>query len=350
MSATPFDHPLLSGLLGDAEVAAYFEPAAEIDAMIRFERELAVAQAAEGVIPPDAARHIARHIDAFRPDLAALARGAERDGVVGPEFVRQLRAFLGEQGRFAHFGATSQDAVDTALVLRLRPILDLLGARLDAVTAALATLASAQGSHRLMGRTRMQDAMPITVGDKIATWSAPLARDRARLAELRPRLLVLQFGGAVGTRDGLDGKGAAIAQRLAEALGLGVAESWQAQRDNLAELAGWLALVTGSLGKIGVDVALLAQMRDVHIAGSGGSSAMPHKQNPVMAEVLVALARHNATLIGGMHQAMLHEQERSGSAWTLEWLTLPQMIVPAAASLRTAVALIGSVVRIGDKA
>jgi 3-carboxy-cis,cis-muconate cycloisomerase len=139
---------------------------------------------------------------------------------------------------------------------------------------------------------------------------------------------------------------------MGEALGLGVpARSWHSQRDGIVELADWLSLVSGSLGKIGVDIGLMAQngVGEIALEGGGGSSAMPHKQNPVAAEVLVALARYNATLTGGMHQALLHEQERSGAAWTLEWLILPQMVVTTGASLRTAKALLGHVTRIGDE-
>jgi 3-carboxy-cis,cis-muconate cycloisomerase len=165
---------------------------------------------------------------------------------------------------------------------------------------------------------------------------------------MTPRLLVVQFGGAVGTLDKLGGKGAAAVAALAGRLDLGVPErAWHSQRDGFAELAGWLSLVTGSLGKLGLDVALMAMAGDVVLAHGGGSSAMPHKSNPVGAEVLVTLARFNATLVGGMHGALVHEQERSGAAWMLEWMLLPQMLTAAAASLRTATALLGQISEIG---
>jgi 3-carboxy-cis,cis-muconate cycloisomerase len=199
----------------------------------------------------------------------------------------------------------------------------------------------------------MQDALPIKVADRIGAWRAPLLRHLARIEEIAPRLLVLQLGGAVGTRDKLGGKGAAVAARLAYQLDLAVpAHAWHTQRDGLAEFAGWLSLVTGSLGKLGADVALMAQAAGGEIAlrGGGGSSAMPHKSNPVAAEVLVALARYNATLVSAMHAALVHEQERSGSAWTLEWLALPQMIMTAAAALRTAGSLLADVESLGREA
>jgi 3-carboxy-cis,cis-muconate cycloisomerase len=199
-----------------------------------------------------------------------------------------------------------------------------------------------------MGITRMQDALPITVSDRIAAWHGPIPRHLDRLAALRSRLLVLQFGGAVGVLDKLGGKGMAVARRVAEKLDLALPTgSWHTQRDNLAEFADWLALVSGSLGKLGQDVALMALAGDIVLTGGGGSSAIPHKQNPVAAEVLVSLARYNATLVGGMHHAQVHEFERSGAAWTLEWLILPQMVMTTGAGLRIALELCSRINSIG---
>lgn len=216
--------------------------------------------------------------------------------------------------------------------------------------AALDGLERRFGTRPLMGRTRMQDAISITAADRLAEWRSPLPHHIERLHQLRPRLLVLQFGGAVGTLDKLGDKGLAVSRRLANALDLGLpSRNWHSQRDALAEFAGWLSLVSGSLGKLGLDLALMAQngVGEVAIEGGGGSSAMPHKSNPVAAEVLVALARHNATLVSGMHQALLHEQERSGAAWTLEWLTLPQMVMATGTALHTARTLLEHVTRLG---
>ena len=159
---------------------------------------------------------------------------------------------------------------------------------------------------------------------------------------------MVQFGGAAGTLEKLGDKGPAVRAALAAKLGLGDAPQWHSQRDALAEFAGWLSLVTGSLGKFGQDIALMAQAgTEIELSGGGGSSAMPHKQNPVKAEVLVALARFNATQLSGMHQALVHEQERSGAAWTLEWLLLPQMAVATAAALRLAAELAGQIESLG---
>jgi 3-carboxy-cis,cis-muconate cycloisomerase len=206
------------------------------------------------------------------------------------------------------------------------------------------------GSRTLMGHTRMQPAQPITVAHRIGSWRAPLLRHLERIDEISPRLLVVQLGGAVGTLDKLGANGAAVVARVADSLNLGVPRSsWHAERDTMAEFAAWLSLVTGSLGKIGIDVALMAQAGngEINLKGGGGSSAMPHKSNPVGAEVLIALARLNATLVSGMHDAQVHEQERSGSAWTLEWLVLPQMIMAAGAGTRIALELLDNITALG---
>jgi 3-carboxy-cis,cis-muconate cycloisomerase len=349
MSATPFDHPLLGRLLGDHEVAAQFSAEAEIAQMTVFESALAVAEGAEGVIPAESAAAIAGSLAAFQPDMAAIAEATARDGVPTIELIRQMRGHVGApHGEHIHFGATSQDVIDTGLMLRLRPALATLARRLGVLIERLEHLAAREADRQLMGRTRMQDALPITAGARIEAWSLPLGRHRERLVELRPRLLVLQFGGAVGTLDKLGDKGRAVSERLASHLELGLpARSWHTQRDNLAELAGWLSLVSGTLGKLGEDVGLMALMGEVVLEGTGGSSAMPHKQNPVKAEALVALARYNATLVSGAHQALPAELERSGAGMMLEWLVVPQMVVATAAALRTGIDLVGSITSMG---
>jgi len=166
------------------------------------------------------------------------------------------------------------------------------------------------------------------------------------LVELAPRLFLLQFGGAVGNRDRLGAKGEAVAEHLAKALRLhNPIAARHSERDGIAEFASWLSLITGSLGKLGADVALMAQgeIAEVKLAGAGGSSTMPEKQNPVAAEILVTLARFNAALLSATHDALVHENERSGAAWTLEWMTVPQMCVATGAALRHAAHLVDSI-------
>jgi 3-carboxy-cis,cis-muconate cycloisomerase len=343
MSISVFEHPWLGALLGDDEIARHFSSEAELASMLRFEVALARAESDLGLIPAAAADAIAQAAAKFRPDITALAAGTRRDGMVVPDWIDQLRRQVGEpHGQHVHFGSTSQDVLDTSLVLRLRPVLDILAERLTAIEAQLDALKQKHGKQPTMARTRMQRALPIAWGDRIAAWRTPFMRHQLRLAELRPRLLVLQFGGPVGTFDRFGDRGPALAAALGRALDLPVPDlSWHSARDNLAELAGWLSLVTGSLGKIGQDVAMLAQDEIGEVTLPGGrSSAMHHKNNPVAPEILVTLARFNATQLSAMHQALVHEQERSGAAWTLEWMILPQMATTTAAALVHATTLV----------
>jgi 3-carboxy-cis,cis-muconate cycloisomerase len=349
MAASAFEHPFLSGLVGDDETAALLGTTAEIEAMLAFEIALVKAKAKHGFIPAEAASAICEKLVGFEPDIAGLREETARDGVIVPELVRQLRVAVGEwHAKHLHFGATSQDVIDTALMLRLKPALSLLDQRIVRLADGLDDLTTRFGAREMMGRTRMQAAIPIAASDRIESWSAPLARHLSRLETLRPSLLVIQFGGAAGTLDELGDKAPAVRKSLAEELGLGDAPQWHSQRDRIADLANWLSLVTGSLGKFGEDVALMAQAGDeIKLSGGGGSSAMPHKQNPVASELLVALARFNAVQLSGIHQALIHEQERSGSAWTLEWLILPQMLIATGAATRIAIGLLGNIERLG---
>ncbi|MXQ10189.1 3-carboxy-cis,cis-muconate cycloisomerase [Microvirga makkahensis] len=336
-------HPLLQALVGDEAVEAFLSDEAELSALLETEAALARAQAKAGLIEEVAAQRIAEACRSFQPDWSDLAEGLARDGVVVPAFVRQLRAAVGEpHAKAVHLGATSQDMIDTALVLRLKGVVEILGRRISDLTSALRDLRARDGAMTLMAHTRMQQALPFTAADKIDTWLQPLERHAERLENLAPRLLVVQLGGPVGTRCEMKGHGDAVADAVAEILGLGYGPSWHSQRDRIGEFAGFLSLLSGTLGKIGQDLTLMAQneVGEVRLASGGGSSAMPHKSNPVQAEVLIALARYNAGLLGTLHQALVHENERSGAAWTLEWLVLPQMVTATAAGLHKAQALV----------
>jgi 3-carboxy-cis,cis-muconate cycloisomerase len=359
MSFTNEPAPLLSALLGDSEISKQFSEREDIETMIGIEGALAVSLARAGVIPQASAQAILNALGNFEPDLDKLEEAVARDGVAVPELVRQLRIQVGEtHAAHVHLGATSQDIIDTSLILRLRQCLIIYRKRLKVVLAALDGLDQSQGTNTMVGRTRMQAALPISVGNRLATWRAPLAMALDRLAELEPRLLVLQFGGAVGILNGFrdksgdTAKGREVAAFLAKDLKLQLPERpWHTDRSALAEFAGWLSLVTGALGKIGQDIALMAQneISEIGLSATGGSSTMPHKQNPVKAEALVTLARFNATQVSAMHHSLVHEQERSGSAWTLEWMVLPQMCVACGAAMRNAGELLNAVEWIGGK-
>jgi len=346
MTASAFDHPYLSGLLGDEEISAFFSADADIRAMLSFEAALAKAEAEHGIIPRDAAGHITDVCSTFRPDVLALRQATATDGVVMPELVRQLRkAVGGEAAEKVHFGATSQDVIDTSLMLRLKAACAVLSDRLSQPLGSFDDLGRDWGGNQLMGHTRMQAAIPITVADRLAAWSSPLADYRGRLQETS---FPVQFGGAAGTLEKLSDRADAVRATLAENLGLSDRPQWQSQRAIVADLAHLLSLISASLGKFGQDIALLAQAGDeIALSGGGGSSAMPHKQNPVAAETLVSLARFNAVQLSGIHQSMVHEQERSGAAWTLEWMILPQMVIACGASIRLASTLAGQIKRLG---
>lgn len=343
MSVSPFDSAWAAAHLGDAEAAALFSDEAEFAAMVRVEAALARVQGRLGIIPAEAGEAISRAVELVSVDPAALAEGTAQSGIPVPALVSALRNAVagdsgaGEAAQYIHWGATTQDIVDTGLVLRLRDLCDLLGARLEDVIAGLARLARAHRDLPMTARTWGQPATPTTFGLRIAGWLAPLLRHRARLAELRPRLLVVSCGGASGTMAAMGGHGPQVEAALAADLGLGAApKPWHAERDAIAELGGWLSLVTGSLAKMGADLKLMASAGTARAGSAGGSSTMPQKQNPVGAEALVALARHNAAALGALHGALVHAEERDAGAWSAEWLTLPPMAVAAGAALRHA--------------
>ncbi|MCA1951645.1 MAG: 3-carboxy-cis,cis-muconate cycloisomerase, partial [Hyphomicrobiales bacterium] len=339
MAALALDTSLYGGLLGDAEFAALLSDAAEIAAMIRAEKALARAQARLGIIPGAAGEALAAALETVVIDPAALRAGLARDGVAVPQLVAALRGQLPPELRpWLHWGATSQDISDLALVLRLSLVLDAVEARLDALIRRLAGLADTHRATLCLARTRTQAAAPTLFGLRVANWLQPLLRHRARLGEIRPRLLVVQLGGAAGTLAAFGPQAIALMDALADELGLGRAVPWHKARDRIEEFGGLLAMITASLGMIGADLMQLAQseVAEITFDGAGGSSTLPQKQNPVVAEVLVALARFAAHQVGALHQAAIHPTERDGAAWTLEWLALPPLIQATGAALRQA--------------
>ena len=340
MTYSSFDSDLTGALFGDPETAALFSDAAQLRAMLRVEAALARVEGRLGVIPAAHAERIAEVAESLTIEPADLAPATARDGLPVPALVVALREAVGDEAAGSvHWGATSQDILDSALVLRLRDLLALFESRLAALTETLARQAEAHVGTVTAARTRRRQATPTTLGLKIAGWLVPLIRHRQRLAELRPRLLVVQLGGASGTLGALGDHGLAVMEGLADELELSAPLlPWHSQRDSLAELGGWLSLVSGSLGKFGADLVLLGQSEvgELRAGPGGGSSTIPQKVNPVGAETLIALARYNAGLLAGLHQALVHAQERDGAAWSLEWLSLPQMAAATAAALRHA--------------
>ena len=351
MSFTPYNAPLLSGLLGDLEIAKHFSVMADIAAILKFEAALASAQSEFGLIPEEHSKIIEKACSEFEPDMTLLQSGAARDGMAVPEFIRQLRLACGDEaGASLHFGSTSQDVVDTSLTLRLIAVNDLLNQRLTKVLEDIETIDKNFGSRELLGRTRMQAALPVTVGHRLAQWRKPLEDLAADYQRIKDNMHVVQLAGPVGTLSRMKGKGDEIRGRLAQLLELNdPGGTWHTDRSRLTAYCNWLTGICNALGKLGQDAALMAQngIDELSFEGAGSSSAMAHKQNPVKAETLVTLARFSATLVSGMHHNAVHEQERSGISWTFEWLVVPQLCVVTGAALRNASLLLKSVTEIG---
>jgi 3-carboxy-cis,cis-muconate cycloisomerase len=345
MSVSVFEHPFLSGLFSDPEVQACFSAHSQIAHLLAFEQALSDAMLEVGLLSADQAKAACLAFDDFVPDMPDLAAGTARDGVVVPALVAQLRARC-TTPEVLHRGVTSQDVIDTAQALGLRTVSEILCARLDKVLAGLADLEARFGARQIMGRTRMQAALPIPVSHRIESWRGPLERAVARGPSVTAQVAILSLGGPVGTGQGLEGKRDEIAARMANALDLtDPGRARHAERDGIVSYGDWLSQISGALGKMGQDIALMAQqgIDEIRLSSGGGSSAMAHKCNPVLAELLVTLARFNAAQVGALHGALVHEQERSGAAWALEWMILPQMAAASGRSLAAAEQLLTAI-------
>jgi len=295
------------------------------------------------VIPEQALAAIEAACEVGQMDCASLAQAAASVGNLAIPLVRQLTANVAktdpEAAKYVHWGATSQDVMDTALVLQLRQALDLIDADLQQLNTALAGLAQRYRHTPMVGRTWMQHALPITFGMKAAGWLDGMLRHRQRLRDARQRALVLQCGGAAGTLASLADRAAGVAAALAEELQLGLPDMpWHAQRDRVAEVATVLGLLVGSLGKMARDISLLSQTDVAEVAepeqpGRGGSSAMPHKRNPVGCAVALSAAVRVPGLVATMLSGMVQENERALGGWQAEWDTLPEILRLAAGSL-----------------
>jgi 3-carboxy-cis,cis-muconate cycloisomerase len=342
---------LFGPLFHGPAIGAVFTDRAHLQGMLDFEAALARAEAKTGVIPAEAAGPIAAQCDAALYDLAALAEGATRGGNTAIPLVKALTAKVAAKDKaaagFVHWGATSQDAMDTGLVLQLRTAVALIEADLAKLSANLAALAQKHRQTPMVGRTWLQHALPITFGLKAAGWLDAVERHRTRLDELKPRLLVLQFGGAAGTLAALGDKGLVVAEALAADLKLTLpATAWHGARDRVVEFGTVLALLTGTLGKMARDIALLMQT-DVAEAfepageGKGGSSTMPHKRNPVAAAAVLAAATRVPHLVGSLLSGMVQEHERGLGGWHAEWQVLPELVQLSAGALAQMTEVIG---------
>ena len=329
--------PLLAPMFSSATMRGVCDDATFLQHMLDFEAALARAEAATGVIPPVAASMIAAACKADSFDLAMLSNAATRSGNLAIPFVKSLTASVAgidtEAARYVHWGATSQDVIDTATMLMLRSGIDALLADVERAIRGFSRLARQHRTTAFVARTWLQHALPMPFGLKLAEYAAALARSRSRLRRLREGALALQFGGAAGTLAALGNSGLAVAERLAQELDLPLPEApWHTHRDRIADAASIFAIIAGTCGKIARDISLLMQT-DVAEAfepsgeGRGGSSTMPHKRNPVAAASILAAATMAPNLAATIFAAQVQEHERSAGPWHAEWPTLPSLML-----------------------
>ena len=327
---------LLDPLFRSSAVDTVFSDRSTLQGMLDFEGALARAEARVGVIPQAAAIAISSKCRAELFDEAALAQAAARSGNLAIPLVKHLTALVAKKDKqashFVHWGATSQDAIDTGRILQLRSALDLIARDLDSLAQPLGALAQKHRSTLIAGRTWMQQALPTTLGVKIAGWLDAIVRHKWRFAETRTRCFVLQFGGAVGTLAALGSRGPDVASMLAAELALGLPDlPWHSHRDRMVEVGLTLSLCAGTVGKIARDISLHMQSEVAEIfepagEGRGGSSTMPHKRNPVSAAVMLAAAIRVPGLAASLLTSMLQEDERGLGGWHAEWEILPEIV------------------------
>lgn len=355
MPSTVFDSAIYRDFFGTPAMRAVWSDEALVARYVEVEVALAKAEARVGLIPAEAAKEIAAKADAGKLDLAKLK--AETDIVGYPiiGIVHQMAKQCGEAGRYVHWGATTQDIMDSATVLQLRAALDIVNDELHAVARALESLAAKHRDTVMAGRTHMQHALPVTFGYKAAVWLSSVRRDKERLTELRKRLLVVQFSGAAGTLASLSSDGLKVQATLAEELGLAQPDiTWHAARDAIAEVGSALAILTGGLAKIATDVMLMMQTEvaeafEPFVKGRGGSSTMPQKRNPISCEMILAIAKAVRSDASLLLDAMAADHERATGPWHLEWIALPRAFIATAGALYQARFMLEGLIVDGDR-
>ncbi len=341
--------PLLAPLFSSAAMRAVCDDAAYLQHMLDFEAALARAEAGAGVIPADAVGPIGDACKAGSFDLAKLAEATKSSGVLAIPLVKMLTAEVAKSNAkaagYVHWGATSQDVVDTATMLMQRAAIDALLADVGRAIAGFAKLAQKHRNTAMVARTWLQHALPMPFGLKLAEYAAALHRSRLRLQRLRAEILALQFGGAAGTLAALGDKGLAVAEKLAAELKLPLPDApWHGYRDRIAEIASVFAILSGTCGKIARDVSLMMQT-DVAEAfepageGRGGSSTMPHKRNPVACATALAAATMTPNLAATIFASQVQDHERGAGPWHAEWPTLPMLMLVTSGALAAIVEL-----------
>ena len=340
MPSTILDSAVFRDIFTTPAMRGVWSDENRVQKYLDFEAALARAQGRLKIIPQEAAVEIVKHCNAKLIDMAKLKEATERIGYPVLPVVQQLVKLCKDKlGEWSHWGATTQDVTDTATVLQMREALDLLEKDIDGICAALAALAKKYRDTPMAGRSNLQQAVPITFGYKMATLLAAFERHRQRLKELRPRVLVGEFGGAAGTLSSLGKDGLKCQAELMKELKLGQpAISWHTVRDNIAEVGCFLGLVTGSCGKIAFDVKLLMQteveeVQEPFHAGRGSSSTMPQKRNPISSVYITAQTAMVKQLVAALLEAQVEDHERSTGPWEIEWIALPEIFMLAAGAL-----------------
>jgi 3-carboxy-cis,cis-muconate cycloisomerase len=340
MPATIFDSDVFRNVFTTEAMRTVFSDESRVQKYLDFEAGLARAQARLGIIPKEAADEIVRHCSADKVDMAKLKEATERIGYPVLPVVQQLVKLCKDGlGEWCHWGATTQDVTDTATVLQIQEALAIVESEIDGISDALAALAKKYRDTPMVGRSNLQQAVPITFGYKMATMLAAFERHKQRLKELKARVLVGEFGGAAGTLSSLGKDGLKVQAELMKELKLGQpAISWHTVRDCIAEVGCLLGLVTGSCGKIAFDVKLLMQtevdeVQEPFHAGRGSSSTMPQKRNPISSVYITAQTAMVKQLVAALLEAMVEDHERSTGPWEIEWIALPEIFMLAAGAL-----------------
>jgi 3-carboxy-cis,cis-muconate cycloisomerase len=350
LPTNPADSPILGTLYGSDAMRAVFDERAYFQRMLDVEAALARVQSRLGIIPADAAEAITRAAQVENLSTEELAASARNVGYPVVGLVAGLSRAAGEAGGWTHWGASTQDIMDTATVLQVREGLTLIRAALADMVGSLAAQAEKHRHTVMAGRTHLQQALPITFGLKCAVWAQPLIAHVQRLDALRPRVELVSFAGAAGTLASLGDQGIAVMEGLAAELNLAApAAPWHVSRDGFTEAVAFLGLVCGSLAKLATDVILLAQtevaeVAEPYVAGRGSSSTMPQKRNPIASEYILAAARTVHALVPVMFGAMAADHERATGPWQAEMLALPQAFVLTHGALQHAGAIAAGMV------
>jgi 3-carboxy-cis,cis-muconate cycloisomerase len=349
-ASTVIDSILFRDAFGTPRMRQVFSDHAVLSRYVEVEIALARAEARCGVIPVEAADAIAARCNVASLDLDLLRQETEIVGYPILPLVHQLVKQCGDAGRYVHWGATTQDIMDTAVVLQVREGVGIIEEDIAHLRSILAKLAKKYRDTPMAGRTHLQQALPITFGYKVAIWLAMFDRHTERLAQLKPRVLVGELAGAAGTLASLGEKGLEVQKAFCEELGLGVPVStWHVARDAFAETINLLALITGSLGKIALDIMLMAstevaEVYEPFVKGRGASSTMPQKRNPISSELMLAAAKAVRQHAGLMLDAMIQDFERATGPWHTEWIAIPESFVLAAGALHQAKFALGGLI------